>query len=68
MFLFDKTKSKYFYKVKSKKKKCLEKTPSTIRRKNQALLMCFQKNLQIILRKKKNPRHAGKDYQYHFTI
>ena len=45
-----------------------KKYPSIIQRKIQVLLMCFQKNLQIIFTQKKNPRHAGKDYQYHLYL
>lgn len=53
---------------KYKKKNTIQKTPSTIQRKIRVLLMCFQKNLQIILTQKKNPRHIGKDYQCHLPI
>lgn len=53
---------------KYKKKNTIQKTPSTIRRKNQVLLMCFEKKFINYFTQKKNPRHAGKDYQYHFTI
>jgi len=45
--------------VKNKKKKCLEKTPSTIRRKISILFGCFAKFftpcLQLISAKKKIP-------------
>ena len=49
----------YFYKVKTKKKKHLEKTPSTIRRKISILFGCFSKFftpcLHLILLRRKIP-------------
>ena len=41
-----------FCRVKTKRKTPFKKTPSTIRRKIQVLLMCFQKDLQIIFTQK----------------
>lgn len=68
MFLFDKIKSKYFCRAKIQKEKLLRKNSLYYTEKNSSFVDVFLEKFTNYFMQKKNPCHAGKDYQYHFTI